>query len=727
VDRSQQTNSTRDSLRKIRQETRQTRSLEVLRQHFEQLQNLRRQSLDDFDLQVMIGDIHQEIVDRARYLRGDAPTPSAVREDHSVIFQAKPAETKPVEPAVAPLQPAAASVVEPTETAPPAVFEPMVATPPKALPEAVEAAASLPAATPPKPLPPPPTRIATKAAGATDAAEIPPEVTRIDATSWQTILGLAAFLCVIALAGIFYLIQAARRVNFPEESRAKTEQTSKPTGSAPAVSISPTLRLYTDLTAGTVTIDDGAPRGLVDGELMLDNLPVGQHSFKLAGSSGSASFQFEVVGKSAPKVIGVPQASNALAVLVSEEDGHGQLVTSTGPSEILVDGNSAGQATAAGLELVGLGATDHDLQVVHDRDRQRFVMTYTPAPVLTVYVKSDPNTGIIQVVTGEDGVEVYIEDALFRRRTEHGQVRISIRAGRYPIRVHKDGFTDPPMQWVEVKKADVTQAAFEFAPSGSIASLQIRGAQPGTTAYIDHDFVAAVGPDGTAKVPSVKPGEHTIELRHDLAVTKRLQRTFRGGEALTLAGPDVTLEKSSVDSTKPGSPAVVVPVGGGDETSKPANPAANENQADGTHVQKGGGFIPYDTPKAPGHYSFRTQGHVGGILKKGKLQWFAGFKDNQNYILFSLDGKHAEVREMRNGKSILWSRVPCSVDSSSWVQVDMAVKSGAVSSRVKTAGEGWVDLGSVASFGRDFTQDRVGFYIPPNDEVAVANFKFANR
>lgn len=82
---------------------------------------------------------------------------------------------------------------------------------------------------------------------------------------------------------------------------------------------------------------------------------------------------------------------------------------------------------------------------------------------------------------------------------------------------------------------------------------------------------------------------------------------------------------------------------------------------------------------------------------------------------------------MRNGKSIVWNRVSCPVDSSSWVQVDLGVKAGTVTSRVKADGDSWVDLGSVSSFGRDFTQDRVGFYIPPNDEVAVANFKFANR
>jgi len=301
-----------------------------------------------------------------------------------------------------------------------------------------------------------------------------------------------------------------------------------------------------------------------------------------------------------------------------------------------------------------------------------------------------------------------------------------VRAGRYPIRVHKDGFVDPPLQWVEVKKAEVTQAKFELSPSANIASLQIRGAPAGTTAYLDRDFVAAIGPDGAAKIFNIKPGEHTIELRHEQDVTKRLLRTFRAGEVLTLSGADVTLEKTSLEGTKPAA-SVVTPAATEDK-GKTANPAApNDGQPEAMRVQKGGGFIPYDTPKAPGHYSFRTQGHVGGILKKGKLQWYAGYQDSLNYILFSLDGKHAEVREMRNGKSILWNRVPYDVDSASWVQVDLAVKPGMVSSRVKTGSENWLDLGSVASFGRDFTQDKVGFYIPPKDEVAVSNFKFANR
>jgi len=676
VDRSQPTNSTRESLRKIRQQSLETRSPEALRLQFEHLQAIRRQSLDDFDLQVMIADIHQEIIDRARYLRGDASS----GEDHSVIYQAPAAKKEE---------------------------------PPQLLIEG------------PKPQPAGAGMVPQAEAEVSQAAQIPPEVTRVDPTSWRMILGLAAFVFAIFLVGFFYLIQTARKINIEEEGHPKTDQAvnGKPDESALApVSLSPALRLYTDLAAGTIIFDDQAPRNLVDGEITLDNLTPGTHSLKVAGASGSASFQFEVTGRNAPKVTGVPQATNAMAVLVSEQDGKGQLVTSAGRAEILLDGKSAGEATAGGLELVDLGKADHDLQVVHENDRQRFVMTYTPLPVLTVYVKSDSNTGILQVIAGEDGVDLYIDNVLFHRKTDHGQVRVSIRAGRYPVRVHKDGFVDPPLLWAEVKKAEVTPVHFQLLPIGNVAGLQIKGAEPGTTAYIDHEFVAAIGPDGVARISNITPGDHNIELRHDLATPKKLQRTFRAGEILTLSPPDVSLEKSPAELNPP-KPVSSAP----EESVKPSNPAPIENALGESHVQKGGGFVPYATPKSAGHYSFRTQGHVGGILKKGKLQWYAGYRDSQNYVLFSLDGKHAEVREMRNGKSIVWNRIPYTVDSSSWVQVDLSVKPQSVGSRIKTGADSWIDMGSVGSFGRDFTQDRVGFYIPPSDEVAVANFKFANR
>jgi hypothetical protein len=50
-----------------------------------------------------------------------------------------------------------------------------------------------------------------------------------------------------------------------------------------------------------------------------------------------------------------------------------------------------------------------------------------------------------------------------------------------------------------------------------------------------------------------------------------------------------------------------------------------------------------------------------------------------------------------------------------------------VSARVKAEDGSWSDLGSVSTPGRDFTQDKVGVYIPSGDEVAVSNFRFAQH
>jgi hypothetical protein len=59
--------------------------------------------------------------------------------------------------------------------------------------------------------------------------------------------------------------------------------------------------------------------------------------------------------------------------------------------------------------------------------------------------------------------------------------------------------------------------------------------------------------------------------------------------------------------------------------------------------------------------------------------------------------------------------------------VDMSVKPGSITARVRTPETDWSDLGTVTSGGRDFTQDRVGFYIPGNDEVAIADFRYSSH
>jgi hypothetical protein len=662
VDRSQHTYPSLDELRQIRSEARKSNSLDDLRHYYERVQGLRRAHAEDFDLQLFIAEVQDEIIERARAIR-EQPA----EERASIFFEENP--------------------------------------PPRLV------------------------RGHARPAELSEAAEISPETPRVDSKTWQRATYLALFLTLIICAAFFYLIQTARRINLPSaetpsqqtpqagaEKNVPAQPASNPTPTAPA---NPTLRLYTDLAPGTVSVDEGEPQDLKDGELVLDKLQPGRHSIKVSGRGGVAAFSFDVAEKSAPRVVGLPTVSNAMAVLVSAEDGRGRLITNAQNAQVILDGKAVGEVGTDGLALDSLGKIDHDLQVARDKDRQRFVLTYTPAPALTVYVKSDPNAGTVVVITGQDGVEVYINDLLYRRRTDRGQVRIPLKVGEYTIRAHKAGFIDPPPADVVVKKAEEAPVEFRMQAVPEIATLQIKGALPGTMVYVDKDVAAVIAADGNANISNVKPGEHTIELRRDQALPKRFQRAFHTGDVVVLSGPDVTLEKVVAENT-PAPPS--------EASLSTKNAAPNYSmEMEGSQVRKGGGFVPYHVPKVAGHYTFAAQGHLGGFLKKSKLQWYAGYQDSENYVLFAVDGKHATIREVRDGKSVEVSKIPFNVDSNQWVQTDLSVKPNSITARVKTPEGAWNDLGSVTSAGRDFTQDKVGFYIPGNDEVSVSNFRFSNH
>ena len=363
---------------------------------------------------------------------------------------------------------------------------------------------------------------------------------------------------------------------------------------APAISLTPTLRLFTDLTAGTATIDDQPAKDLTDGELDLDSIAPGAHSLRVEGRSGSAAFTFAVDNDTdVPHVTGILKSNNAMLVLVSVKDGVGNLSTDALGAQVNLDDKPAGTVGPAGVLLSDLGKTDHNLDVIEARDHQKFVLTYTPAPTLTVFVKSDPSTGVLTVSTGLDGVSVFINDLPYKRPTEHGEVRIPLKVGSYRIRVHKDGFVDPAIAIVDVKKSAEASVLFHLSPEPQLAILQLKGAQPGTVAYIDRQVEATVGPDGTAKIANIKPGVHIIELHHDQALTKEIGRTFEAGQTITLTGADVALDHLAADNKTviPANPMLPPP----EVPQLDTNTVASAVE----QVHKGGGFIPYHAPHVP--------------------------------------------------------------------------------------------------------------------------------
>ena len=252
---------------------------------------------------------------------------------------------------------------------------------------------------------------AAAAASHPAAESTPTDAVEMDATNWKRAVYVGAFFAFLLFAAFFYLVQMARKLNIaPAEqppvatasNPAPVQNKPNPTQPAPpAVSITPTLRLYTDLVPGKVSVDGKPEVELQDGQLTMENLAVGRHSVDLTGPNGKATFQFDVAEKQAPMLAGTATADNALIVVISEQEGTGHLASNSFPAQVLVDGKAVGDVGRDGLALPNLGTADHDLQMKRETDQQRFILTYTPAPAMTVFVKSDPNAGTMLVLAGK--------------------------------------------------------------------------------------------------------------------------------------------------------------------------------------------------------------------------------------------------------------------------------------------------------------------------------------
>jgi hypothetical protein len=413
-----------------------------------------------------------------------------------------------------------------------------------------------------------------------------------------------------------------------------------------------------------------------------------------------------------------------MIVAVSAQEGDGQLATNAIPAQVVLDGKVAGDVAQDGLHLTALGTNDHDLEIRRPHDQQRFILTYTSAPVLTVFVKSDPNAGSLLVVVGEDNAAVLINDKPYGRMTQHGELRIpSLKVGAYTVSVRKPGFLDNPPSVVQVSKGVESRAEFHLTPVPQVGTLEITGAQPGTTVFLDGDLLATIGADGSAAVPSINSGEHGIDLRRDGSVTKHFLRTFVTGKKTVLSGTDVILEKAA-----PPEPRSAPPAAAEQTAAKPPPADVNKDETTlvtGERIQQGGGYVSFHVTKTPGQYAFWARMRKGHLLHRDRIQWFAGYQDQKNNVLFQVDGKHLVVRDIVDGKGTDKRRIPFDADPHQWVQVEMTVTANSVAVRVRQPGEAWVDGGSLPSEGRDFTEGRMGFLVPGGEEIGIRNFQFA--
>ena len=229
-----------------------------------------------------------------------------------------------------------------------------------------------------------------------------------------------------------------------------------------------------------------------------------------------------------------------MAVLVASFGKRARVVTNAGPWKLAVNGQPQSDAGPAGTDLTGFQPGVNEIVVGEGQDQRNMSESFGAAPMLTAFLKTDVNAGTLIVSTGQDDVRVFLNGKEYRRRTQRGQLRVQT-LGKVAVRVAKSGFQDEPAQTAEVKKGAEVRLQFDLKPQPQFGSLEIHGAMAGSEVLVDQKNAGTVGPDGSFSLGDIQPGDHTIELRREQYLPKRVQRSFHAGQAVVLAGADVVL------------------------------------------------------------------------------------------------------------------------------------------------------------------------------------------
>ena len=548
------------------------------------------------------------------------------------------------------------------------------------------------------------------------------------------------------------------------------------------------VRLLTDLPQGKVVMDDRPPVDLQDGQLVLDKVAAGTHKMKIVGPNGDASFSFAIADAQLPAVSGPVNARNMVAILVASFGKQARIVTNAGPWKLAVNGQSQSDAGPAGTDVTSFQPGVNEVVVGEGNDRRNMSESFGAAPTLTAFLKTDVNAGTLIVSTGLDDVRVLVNNKEYKLRTQHGKLRIQT-LGKVSVRVAKSGFQDEPEQTAEVKKGAEVRLQFDMKPQPQFGSLEIHGAIAGTEVLVDQRSAGTVGPDGLFSVSAIQPGEHTIELRREQRLPKRLQRSFRAGQTVSLAAADVALATANGTLRVARIPAsatityrrsderepheirgsqVELPAGtyyvsasapGFTEASATVQLTAGENRAvdfnltherpaapvpmanamaqfqdaqswtkDGdSWVHKGGGFVPF-RPAPKGLFTFNVElVKGGGVFRAGAIRWCLQYVDPKNYLLFELDRKNFRAWVIKEGQRLeRVPKTPHNLGNQKSFTIQIDVTADRLLQKVR-GGETWKTLDTFSEPGRDFTQGKFGFLIQGNDEIAISDFQFVPR
>jgi hypothetical protein len=203
----------------------------------------------------------------------------------------------------------------------------------------------------------------------------------------------------------------------------------------------PVVKLTTDTGTGKVLLDDQPAFELDGAQWTADHLSAGPHQLKFSGPKTEASFAFTAAPGSVPVVTGPLSAKGVHAVVVSNSANHLHVYYNDSRAKVSLDSQPEAEIGVDGIDIPNVAPGSHQLNLSSASDHHSVAIDVGAAPTLNAFLISDQDIGTLLVVTGEDDVQVYLNNQIQRKTTKGGQLRIpNLTPKGYAIRVAKNGF-----------------------------------------------------------------------------------------------------------------------------------------------------------------------------------------------------------------------------------------------------------------------------------------------
>ena len=541
------------------------------------------------------------------------------------------------------------------------------------------------------------------------------------------------------------------------------------------------FRVSADLASGKVSLDGEVLGELEDGEfeVELDSLAAGVHTLEVSGQGAAALVSFESAPGLPATIHGPLKTRNLHAAVVSGLGPTAAVHSDESFSLVQLDGEPVEETGGDGVDLTDLQTGAHEVTLKAGRKELRISFDSGEQPLLTAFLKSDPNVGALRITTGEDGAAVFLNGRKYRRETRRGRIFIYLQPNKYTVRVEKEGFLTPPKQIAEIRKDGQVRLDFTMERT---ATLVVLDGLEGTEVLLDGERLGHVSADGSFAAAELKPGRRTVVLRNEGYEAKSIERDFPSGGTVRIAGAlsqtfgtlrlDVTPGEADVKMTlrregktdvrtfseksldlPPGTYTVTASLPGfstsvttarvdagrtktvklvlqREQTREPPKPSLALEDWDKSGgwvregdvlVRRGGKFALAPVKPGAGTYTFTA------ILKKGRrLEWVLNYLDDNNYLLFQLGKDYFHRIQIAEGDRTKPLRFRHPLRRNEFLTVRISVTSDSIVQQAKQNGE-WVLLDEWKYTNAGFDGGRFGFHVPGRDQIALSFSSFVPK